>query len=509
MTPHIPERSDAPLYDGNLAQALTFLQFTLGLSSDFTMREIDIMGKTAMIIFYSSICDDKKVETTLSSILSHPFSDQANEDLTHYLITKVLTVSSTSHIINMLDIRKAVASGNIVLLIDGLPSAITIFARNVASRTPEEPPMEASSRSAQIGFVENISTNIGLLRIYMSTDTLVIRQFTVGVRSNTPVVVAYMKDVAKDEVVEDIIQRVEQIQMDYVDSAAAVEQRVIDHQWNVFPLARITFRVDNVVRELNQGKVSIHVDGDPTAILLPTSIQDFFQTEEDYTHTAWEASFIRVLRIFALFLSIYLPALYVGLVDFNPELLPKLLGFHISSSRAGVPFSAIMEVVIMQIIIEILREASLRIPKQMGQTIGVVGGLVVGQAAVQAGVVSNILIIVVALTAISVFVAPSYEFTTLARMIAWAMLFAAAILGTYGIILTSIWMLYETGALRMFGVAYLEPYNGSYPKDAWIDGLLRLPLKVAPRRTAHMHPQDPIGEIHPPKNSTKGSKKWK
>ena len=468
------------------------------------MREIEIIGKTAMMIFYTTICDQDKVQAMINAIHNHQYQQAALQNLSHYLVTRVLTAPSTSHVTNMMDIRKAVAAGNIVLLIDQMPDAITIFARDVAQRSPEEPPMEASSRSAQIGFVENVYTNIGLLRQYMASDTLLVKQFTVGIRSNTPVMVVYMKDVAQDAVVEEIIKKVELIQMDYVDSAAAVEQRVCAHQWNLFPLARITFRVDNVVRELNQGKVSIHVDGDPTAILLPTTIQDFFQTEEDYTHTAWEASFIRILRIIAIILSIYLPALYVALVDFNPELLPKLLGFHISSSRAGVPFSAVMEVVIMQTIIEILREASLRIPKQMGQTIGVVGGLVVGQAAVQAGVVSNILIIIVALTAISVFVAPSYEITILTRMMSWVMLFASAFLGIYGVILFSIWMLYEIGALRLFGVAYLEPYNGAFIKDAWIDGLLRLPLKLAPRRTAHMRPNDPIGEVHPPNPGKKG-----
>ena len=505
--PNIPQRSEAPLYDGNLFQALTYLQFSLGLSSDFTMREIEIIGKKAMILFYSTICDQDKVQAMITAIHNHQYQQAASQDLEHYLVTRVLTAPSTSHVTNMMDIRQAVASGNIVLLIDQIPKAITVFARDVAQRSPDEPPMEASSRSAQIGFVENVFTNIGLLRLYMSNDSLLVKQFTVGVRSNTPVMVAYMKDVAQDAVVQEIIEKIELIEMDYVDSAAAIEQRVCAHQWNLFPLARITFRVDNVVRELNQGKVSIHVDGDPTAILLPSTIQDFFQTEEDYTHTAWEASFIRILRVVAMMLSIYLPALYVALVDFNPELLPKLLGFHISSSRAGVPFSAVMEVVIMQFIIEILREASLRIPKQMGQTIGVVGGLVVGQAAVEAGIVSNILIIIVALTAISVFVAPSYEFTIVTRMLAWVMLFASAFMGIYGVILFSIWMLYEVGALRLFGVAYMEPYNGAFLKDAWIDGLLRLPLKVAPRRTAHMRPEDPMGEIHPPKPNKKGQQK--
>ncbi len=289
-------------------------------------------------------------------------------------------------------------------------------------------------------------------------------------------------------------KRLEAIHTDIISGSAAVEQRIVDHPWSLFSLVRMTSRVDGTSMELNQGKVAIVVDGDPTVLLAPATFQDFFQTVEDYMHTWWEATFMRVLRVIAFILAVWLPALYIAFVDYSPDLLPKTMALQIAQSRQGVPFPAVMEVIIMQIVVEILREATLRMPRQMGQAISIVGGLVVGEATVQAGIVSNVLLIVVALSAVSVFVTPSYEFTVMSRLGGWVMIIAATLLGFYGVVLATIWTLFEICNLSSFGIPYVDPLGGDHVKDFFLDGLVRLPITVLDRRPEHLHPVDTTGD---------------
>jgi hypothetical protein len=410
------------------------------------------------------------------------------------MIENVLSGSEVRFMTNLFELNESVTQGDLVLLIDGVVPAIVIGAAHVEHRAPEQPFIETSIRGTQISFVENLDINIGLLRKGLITETLHIKKFKIGYRSRKSVAVAYIGDVANPVAVETVIQRLQSIHIDLVSQGAAIEQRLSEHPWSLFPTTRVTQRIDSTLRELNQGKIAILVDGDPTILLVPVSIQDFFQTEEDYSHTFWEATFIRWLRIISFLLSLYLPSLYIAFVDYNPELLPKVLGLQVAWSREGVPFPAATEVFIMQIVVEILREATLRMPKQMGQTIGIVGGLVVGEATVQAGIVSNILIVVVALTAISVFVSPSYEFAIVLRLGSWLMFLAATLLGLYGITLASVYLVYEMAALKSFGIAYLDPFSGEHFRDLFVDGVFRLPVTIMNRRTDHMHTQDRTGE---------------
>ncbi|WP_242549212.1 spore germination protein [Alicyclobacillus mali (ex Roth et al. 2021)] len=392
------------------------------------------------------------------------------------------------------ELKQAIAAGKLVMLLDGHPPAIVISAKAVEHRAPDQPILETSTRGSQVAFVENIDINLGMIRQHMSTDTLVVKRWSIGVRSHRVVAMVYVRDIANPILVETVSKRLEAIHTDIISGSAAVEQRIVDHPWSLFSLVRMTSRVDGTSMELNQGKVAIVVDGDPTVLLAPATFQDFFQTVEDYMHTWWEATFMRVLRVIAFILAVWLPALYIAFVDYSPDLLPKTMALQIAQSRQGVPFPAVMEVIIMQIVVEILREATLRMPRQMGQAISIVGGLVVGEATVQAGIVSNVLLIVVALSAVSVFVTPSYEFTVMSRLGGWVMIIAATLLGFYGVVLATIWTLFEICNLSSFGIPYVDPLGGDHVKDFFLDGLVRLPITVLDRRPEHLHPVDTTGD---------------
>ncbi|GMA59615.1 hypothetical protein GCM10025859_00550 [Alicyclobacillus fastidiosus] len=199
---------------------------------------------------------------------------------------------------------------------------------------------------------------------------------------------------------------------------------------------------------------------------------------------------MRWLRFVSFILGFYLPALYISFADFNPELMPHTLAFQIARSREGVPFNAATEVMMMQLVIEIIREAALRMPRVMGQTIGIVGGLVLGQAAVEAGLVSSILIVVIALTAVSVFVLPSYEFATVLRILSWGNIFAASIFGFYGVMLVVMAGLFHVASLKSFGISYLEPISGEHWRDFFLDGILRAPIPMLDKRASHLHDQE-------------------
>ena len=493
--PVVPDFQDAPLYTGRLQEVLDYFAQSLGISDDYMVRIVTVAGRSAAVLFMATICDHKVVEETLRELHQHPFPKRTPKNLAQYLIERVLPGSDAVFMTNLFELKEAITGGDLVLLVDGCSPALVMGAKYVEHRSPEQPFIESSVRGSQVSFVENIDVNIGLIRSTLNTDTLHVKKFKVGYRSRRDVALIYLGDVANPVLIDTVKERINAIHVDVISQSSAIEQRIIDRPWTPIPLTRLTQRIDSVTREINQGKAVVIVDGDPTVLIVPASLQDMFQTEEDYGHSWVEALFLRWLRWIAFLFSVYLPALYIAFVDYNPELLPKVLGLQIARSREGVPFPAVMEVLIMQTVVEILREATLRMPKQMGQTIGIVGGLVVGEASVQAGLVSNILIIVVALGAVSIFVTPSYEFATVGRLAAWAMVIAASLFGLYGVILMSILLLSELSAAKSFGISYLTPFNGEHFRDMFTDGILRLPITLMGNRTSHVHPQDRTGEV--------------
>ncbi|MCL6593617.1 MAG: spore germination protein, partial [Alicyclobacillus sp.] len=471
---------------------LEYLADHLGVSDDYMVRVLDIAGHDAALCFISTVANRDSIEKILNALHRHQFPKKKPKNLAQYIIERVLTASETVFLTNLYEIREAVASGDAVLFIDGVSPAIVFNAQFVEHRSPEQPFIESASRGSQISFVEDLSINVGLIRRAIRSDTLRVKKLKVGFRSRTDVAVIYLDDVANPTAVDTVIRRLMAVHVAVVGQSATLEQLIVDNRWTLFPLTRTTQRIDSTVREINRGKIAIVVDNDPVVLVVPATLLDFFRTEEDYAHVFYESTMVRWLRIISAVLAIYLPALYVSFVDYNPELLPKVLGLQITRSREGIPFPAIAEVILMTIVVEILREAALRMPKQMGQTIGIVGGLVVGEASVQAGLVSNILIIVIALTAVSIFVSPSYEMTIVQRLVGWLFILSSGLFGLYGVILMTVLLLYHVASLKSFGISYLDPFNGEHVHDLLVDSVVRVPIFVMDERSGMTHPTDPV-----------------
>jgi spore germination protein KA len=269
--------------------------------------------------------------------------------------------------------------------------------------------------------------------------------------------------------------RLKAIDIHSVLDSGNIEEAITDTSFTPFPLIFNTERPDVVASGILEGKIGIIVDGSPFVLIIPAVLTDFFQSSEDYYQPFLMSSFIRIIRYVSFMVALILPSLYVGVTTYHQELLPTDLLISIQAQREGVPFPAVIEILIMELTFEILREAGVRMPRAVGQTVSIVGALVIGQAAVEAGLVSNVLVIVVSFTAIASFVSPIYNFSISTRLLRFILIFFASVAGLYGIILFLIFMVAHLVSLRSFGVPYLTPIAPLIVEDQQ-DVFVRFPI---------------------------------
>ena len=356
------------------------------MSDDFVVTRTTVGDKDAVLVYFQTISDQKQVQSMKQALQKHKYQKVSPKEMPYYLARHVIPFGEVMFMDNLWEIREALSRGDILLLVDGISEAITVASVAIPHRAIEPPLLESSTRGPQISFIEKLDVNIGLMRGMLISDALTVKELRVGYRSRTRVAMLYEHDVANPNLVSTAMKRIQAVHVDKLTGSATLEQRIVDNHWTLFPLTRSTTRVDNCVKEVGQGKVLILVDGDPTGFLIPGTVVDFFQTMEDDQHSYFEATFMRWLRFVSFVLGFYLPALYISFADFNPELMPHTLALQIARSREGVPFNAATEVMMMQLVIEIIREAALRMPRVMGQTIGIVGGLVLRTSGCGSGV---------------------------------------------------------------------------------------------------------------------------
>ncbi|WP_164821785.1 spore germination protein, partial [Paenibacillus koleovorans] len=278
------------------------------------------------------------------------------------------------------------------------------------------------------------------------------------------------------------------IKIDGILDSGYIEQFIQDNHFTPFPQIQYTERPDKAVASLLEGRVVILVEGSPIALILPTVFAQFYQTIEDYSERFLVVSFIRITRLLALVFSLIFPALYVGIIAYNPELIPTTYVVAVSGGRAGVPFPAVLEVLIMEISMEVLREATIRLPQQVGGALSIVGVLVVGQAAVSAGFVSPITVVVIALTTIGSFATPAYNAALALRLLRFPLIILSGMFGLYGLVVGLILIVNHMLSLKSFGVPYLSPIiPGNF--EGMKDTVFRSPLFWMHRRPALLHPQ--------------------
>lgn len=466
--------------------------------SDVNVRELQIgpLQIKAALLFVDGLTDKDGMDINILKPLMQayrPFEGMTvppeEEELKTLITERIVQVSEIEFTSDPMMSLQKVLFGSAVLLVDGMKQTFVLGTSKGTTRGAEEPVSEALLRGPRMGFTEALSDNTAMLRRHGENTELAMTSFIVGRRIKKELVVVYIRDIANETLVEEVKQRIAAIDIDDLQESGYVEQLIEDDFLSPFQQVQNTERPDRVMAALLEGRVAILLDGTPFALIVPVTFSMLLQSPEDYFDRWISGSLLRSLRFFAAMISLFAPALYISFLTFHPGLIPTKLAVSIISSRQGVPFPTLIEALIMEIAIEILREAGLRLPKPIGPAMGIVGGLIIGQAAVEAGIVSPILVIVVAVTAVSSFAMPMYSAGITLRMLRFGAMFFAAIFGMYGVILFFLLLSSHLIKLKSFGLPYLSLAVPPRMRD-WRDFIIRLPLQLLRRRPAIMNTKD-------------------
>lgn len=456
----------------------------VGQSSDIVFRELTVasLGGLKCAILYADglVNSDSMQDFVIRPLLgeSGQFTAPAPlpklEQLPGYLQRQVLCSGEVQPIANFSELYDHLMSGDTVILLDGCKQALAVDTRGWSERGVQEPSTQSVVRGPKEGFTENFRNNTMLLRRKIKSPQLWLETFTVGRLSKTNVGIMYIQGVANPKVVQEVRQRLQRIDIDGILETGNIEEMIQDETYSPFPTLYNTERPDAAAAGLLEGRVTIIVDGTPFVLLAPALFVQFYQAPEDYYQRADFATIIRFLRYMCFFIALIGPSFYIAVTTFHQELMPASLLIGLAAQREGTPFPAFIEALVMEITFEILREAGIRLPKSVGQTVSIVGALVIGQAAVEAGLVSAAMVIVVSLTAISNFVLPSFNMAISIRMLRFPLMMLAASFGLFGVTVGLIAIVLHLCSLRSFGVPYMSPMAPFIVSDQK-DTIFRLP----------------------------------
>lgn len=495
-----------PTVKGNISN----FKNLLGDPNDLTTREFKFGESSyeAAIMYIDGLVDQDMLQDFILKNLQIDArqavkSGQDPEKLLDEIFQRLVSVTEISKEKSMDKVSLAILYGDSAFFLEGCTTVLIIGSKGYKTRSIEEPVTEAVIRGPREGFIENIRTNTMLIRRQIRDPNLRFKTHFIGRRAKKILVVAYLDGIVNKDLLKEVNRRLSSIDTDDVTESGIVEQWIEDSFLSPFPQVQHTERPDRVCAGIISGKIAILLDGTPFVLIVPYTFADTMQSPEDYYERWIIGSLIRVLRYIAAFIAVFLPSLYVALVSYHQGMIPSKLAFSIAATREGVPFPAFIEAMIMAITMELLREAGIRLPKPIGQTIGIVGGLVIGDAAVAAGIVSPIMVIVVAVTAIASFSLPSYSVAISLRMLRFAFMVAAAVFGLYGIILMYIMLNIHIVNLKSFGVPYSAPFAPSFLRD-FGDLVIRAPLTMEKTRPGLLQTNDDISLDKGNKGGKKG-----
>lgn len=378
-------------------------------------------------------------------------------------------------------------TGEIILFVDGMDQVLKIPDKGYPRMGVQNAESEKVTRGSNEGFSDSVKTNTALIRKRLRALELKNVETKAGRRTATLVNLMYMEGIAQKEVLDEIMRRLEDFEIDGILDSGMIEQLSETHWASPFPQFQSTERPDRAVHALLEGRIVLLCDNSPMALILPTDYNSFLQTSDDYYNRFEIASLERIIRYLAAFFALSLPALYLAVINFHTSLLPTSLLLAFAQARAGVPFSSLVELLLMELSFELLREAGVRLPGTMGNTIGIVGGLIIGSAAVEAGIASPVVVIAVAFTALCSFAIPNEEFATAFRLLKFFLIFVSAWLGFFGYLAGMLAIMIHLSGLRSFGVPYLMPFSSSEVEDGvqWKDSIFRFPLFLLIRRPVY------------------------
>ncbi|HEK9101166.1 spore germination protein [Bacillus pfraonensis] len=476
--------------EANVSAITKSIRDTLQSPNDLTVREFALSSSSTRcaVIFLCGLSDKDLVYRFIIRPLQQ--EDIPNKaSIMQTLLDGFISIGEVNIVKKFPDIINSVLVGDTIVLIDGIPNALVINSRAWERRSLEPPITENIIRGPKVGFTEDIATNKMLIRRDLRDPKLRFQSYIMGKRSQKEVTLIYIEDIINPYIVAELKRRLQSIETDMILDSGKIEQLLEDNNMSPFPQFLNTERPDRAIASLAKGKAVLLVDGSPFAVIAPMVLVDIFQSPEDHYERWIIGSLLRGLRIMAGLMAILLPAVYVALVSYHQGLIPSNLAYSIAGAREGVPFPAYIETIIMTLTMELIREAGLRLPKQIGQTVGIVGGLVIGEAAVSAGIVNPFMVIVIAVTAIATFSLPVYSITITFRFLLFAFILAATMFGLYGITLALIALAIHITNLKSVGIPYSTPLAPAFYKD-WKDEVVLLPRAMLKTRPDYLQTQD-------------------
>ncbi|MFC2947907.1 spore germination protein [Virgibacillus sediminis] len=470
-----------PTTPENLQNALS-KKFENNPDVSFTVYEVQ--KKKIAVFFITYQVKPGKVEQHLLSNLLDSDKEWTNTD-----ILNEIPLHNGKQVENMEELLDGLIQGQIFVYIDGENSALTYPMVNIEDRQVDTSDTESVVVGPKTAFTETLSTNLNLLRWRVRSTDLVIEEVKFGKRAKTKGRLAYIKSIANQTDINTMRQRLEEMDVDQVDDVHMLMQYVEDSSFTLFPQFYTTELPDRASYSLLRGRVCVLLENSPSVIIAPTTFLSFYESPEDL-YMRWNTgTFLRFIRVISFMITLLLTPMYVASVTFHYEMIPTELLISIGESRASVPFPPIFEALLLEFLIELLREAGARLPTKIGQTIGIVGGVVIGTAAVQAGITSDILIIFTALSALASFTAPSYLMGTASRVLRFPMIILAGSLGIFGIMYGICLLLIHLLKIKSLGRPYLTPVYPFRAKD-FNKIVFRLPPQFQGRRFASYRPKD-------------------
>ncbi|PYF04695.1 spore germination protein [Ureibacillus chungkukjangi] len=433
---------------------ITTLRKLFNKSADVIFNEFTFNQSPVFFIKCDSMVDEKLLYTVVLPNIESLFKDN-NSCLVNDQMIEQLPIPQIQKITNENDIISKVYSGNILIY---FKDTKLLYACNISrkpNRTPEETNMEVLVKGPRDNFIEDLSTNIALIRKRLPTNSLCVEKFNIGKRSKTEVAIMYMDDIANRDILTELKKQFNKIDTDIIVSAQALMEFINKKNW-VMPSTNSTGRPDFAIQSLIRGRFIIIVDGTPYAVITPINFFSLLKTSEDNENPIIFSSFERILRLLGVFLGIALPAFWLALTLFHQDQLPLQLLATVVISNRGLPFPAVLEMLILLVIFELFREAGLRMPSKIGTTIGVVGGLIIGDAAIRAGITSPAMVVVIALSTIASYSIVNQSLVTMVVILRITFIFVTSIFGLFGFFVCIFLLLIYLANIRIFGTPYLD-----------------------------------------------------
>ena len=476
----------------SLKSNIDYIKYIFSDCGDIVYREF-FAGCNMCLVYIDNITNSVAIEESILTNLMNrsDMHGDGNEFIDRSLL-EVVSVKDVKKIYTFQEVINAILSGDTVILCDEADSALQASTKGFPTRGVGSVKTEVSVLGPKDAFNESIAVNIVLIRRRIKNTKLKLKRMKIGTGTKTDIAVMYMEGIVNNEILKNVEKSLENVDIDGVYDSGYIEQLIEKEFTSPFPQIQITERPDKTASSLMEGRIAVVVDNSPYVILLPAPLNEFFQSADDY-YERWEImSFIRFMRYVGAFLAVSLPGLFIALAVYNPSVLPVSLALKIAGSRQNIPFPTAAEMLVMEIAFELLIEAGIRLPSPVSSTIGIAGGIIIGQAAVEAGIVSPMIIIISALTAICTYVIPNTSVTAGIRIFKYIIIFTSSFFGLFGFWIGILLLLIHLSSIKTFGIPYLYPFCSASENgySDLKDSIFRLPLFMIKKRPVYANKEN-------------------